>query len=62
MQHTIKSRKEFAEMLAAGRKLVWATLHDRQDFVVQLTPTLVRPVRDVTDEPNHHTRQFIGAA
>ena len=57
----IVQREEFAAMLKAGRKLVWATLQDRQDFQVQLTPKLRRPVRDVTDEPNHHNREFIGS-
>lgn len=53
-------RDEFRRLIDAGRFLVWATLQDRQDFFVQLTPTLRRPVRDVTNEPNHHTRQRIG--
>ena len=55
------TREEFRDLLLAGRFLVWATLQDRQDFFVQLTPTLRRPVRDVTDEPNHHSRQKIGS-
>ncbi len=56
----ILTREEFKGLLDGGRKLVWATLQDRQDFMVQLTPTLRRPVRDVTNEPNHHNRQMIG--
>ena len=57
----VLTREQFQERLNQGRLMVWATLQDRQDFLVQLTPTLRRPVRDVTKERNHHTRQFIGS-
>lgn len=57
----VVTHEEFKKMLESGRKMVWATLQDRQDFMVQLTPTLKRPVRDVTKEPNHHSREFIGS-
>lgn len=57
----IISREEFKKKLDDGRKMVWASLYERQDFIVQLTPTLRRPARDVTREPEQWSREFIGS-
>ncbi len=53
------TRDEFRKKLEAGRKLVWATLEDRQDFFVEINFKQRWPVRDVTDEPAHHSRSLI---
>lgn len=55
------NRDEFRQKLNSGRKMVWATLNDRQDFMLDLGNGMKRPIRDVTNEPNHHSRKFIGS-
>lgn len=54
------TRAQFQEMLRQGRKLVWAGLYERQDYMVQIGPNDQRPVRDVTNEPAQHGRRLIG--
>jgi hypothetical protein len=54
------SRDEFSSLLAAGHRFVWASLYERQDFMVQLTRDQRSPVRDITDEPEQFTRKYIG--
>lgn len=53
------TRAELEDLLRRGRKLVYATLQDRQDYMASLSPKLKRPLRDVTDEPHHHNRTFL---
>jgi len=50
------SRQEFIEARKAGRKFCWATLMERQDFMLQMSPIYIKPIREITNEPNHHHR------
>lgn len=55
------TREELTTMIKAGRKLVYAALNDRHDYIVKLSvnPPLSRPIRDVTNEKHHWNRQFL---
>jgi hypothetical protein len=50
------TRAEFKAALDAGRKFCWATLYERQDFMVSLSPRDKRPIREITGEINHWHR------
>jgi hypothetical protein len=50
------TRAQFTQALKSGRKFCWATLNERQDFMLALSPTLTKPVREITNEPNHSHR------
>jgi hypothetical protein len=54
------SREELKSAMADGRKFCWATLYERQDFMVRLSPMHVRPVREITNESDHHHRSIGG--
>lgn len=53
------TREEIVAMAKAGRKFVWAMWYDRQDYIVQVSPTHVWLVRDVTDEPVQQRRRLL---
>jgi nickel-dependent lactate racemase len=54
------TREEFKAARAAGRLFCWATLNERQDFMVHLGGDTRRPVREITDEPPQHHRAIGG--
>lgn len=54
------SRDDFKKMMDSGRKFCWATLYEKQDFLVELNPGDLRPVRDITNDPKNWHRR-IGA-
>lgn len=51
------TREEFKKMMDSGRKFCWATLYERQDFLVNFGQEF-KAVREITHEPNHWHRQI----
>jgi hypothetical protein len=54
------NRDELKRMIEEGRKLVYATLYERKDYMVDISRGgALYPVRDVTDEPEQSHRRFL---
>jgi hypothetical protein len=52
------TRQEFRKALDNGRVFCWATLYERQDFMLYLSSTHYRPIREITKEPDQQFRRI----
>lgn len=52
------TKEQFEKMLKEGRKFCWASLYERQDFMVEMPGKQFTPVREITNEKHNWHRQI----
>lgn len=50
------TRAQFEEKVKSGQRFCWATLYERQDYLLDIGNGQVTPIRDITNEPGNWHR------